>query len=287
MVKGMVRGRVRVRVMVKGMVMGRVKVKIKIMVMGRVHMSILLDDRIGSKELLPYFKPYDIEVSLGHLDFADAMFWISGPGNKQCMVGVEIKNIFDLVSSMRSNRLSGHQLPGLLDLYEFVVIVVMGIYKVGDDGELVVLKGKEWIALRTGNKPILWREVSNYLTTLEFKCGVIVKQTTGLKETAAYIVSLFHWGNDKEWDKHDSHNAIYIPDIADNPTRRGSFTRKTVGPVELVASCLPGVSRKAWEFGKRFKTVAGMVQASEKELESVEGIGKTGARKIYNWLRGL
>lgn len=245
---------------------------------------LILDERVGSKELLPYFKPYDVEVILGHLDFADCFFWINGPG-KQCMVGCELKNISDLVSSMRSNRLSGHQLPGLLECYDYVVIIVQGIYKVGDDGELVVLRGRDWVALRVGSKPILWREVSNYLTTLEFKCGVIVKQTMGPKETVAYLVSLYHWGNDKEWDKHDSYQAIYAP-TPESDSRRGSFTIKKVGLVEKVASQLTGIDKKAFEVGKRFKSVREMVEADEKDWEGISGIGKKGAGRIVKELRG-
>ena len=61
---------------------------------------------------------------------------------------------------------------------------------------------------------------------------------------------------------------------------------RRAGPVELVAAQLPGVSKKAFEFGKKFKSVFALVNAEERSLSEVDGIGKKGAGKIYRWLRG-
>lgn len=245
---------------------------------------ILLDPRVGSGELLPYFKPYDVQVEIQQLDFADACFWGCGHDG-QVLVGAERKIITDLIASMRSNRLSGFQLPGLLDMYGFVYLIIEGIWQCGRNGEIECAIKGGWMPLRVGSRPVLYREVDHYLATLEHKCGVTVKYTSNREQTVAYLVSRFHWWQ-KDWDKHDSHEAIYAPYEDRIVSRRGSFTRRTVGPVEVVAAQFPGVSKKAYEFGKKFTNVHMMVNADEKTLEKVEGIGKKGASRIYNWLRG-
>ena len=66
--------------------------------------------------------------------------------------------------------------------------------------------------------------------------------------------------------------------------RRASFTQRRAGPVELVASQFPGVSKKAWEFGKKFGSVREMIGASEKAFMEIDGVGKKGAKKIVEWI---
>jgi ERCC4-type nuclease len=249
-------------------------------------MTILLDYRIGSKELLPHFKPYDVPVELSTLDFGDLAFWGNGHDGP-VLVGIELKNISDLVSSMRSNRLSGHQLPGLMNMYGFVIVIVQGIWQCGKNGEVETIgHGGKWWPLRIGSRPVLYREVDHYLATLEHRCGIVVKYTSNAGQTAAFVISRYHWWNDKDWHKHDSHEAIYNGYQDRVTSRRGSFVRRTVGPVEQVASTLPGIDRKAYEFGKRFKCVRDLVNATEKELEQVDGVGKKGAKRIVEWLSG-
>ena len=95
---------------------------------------ILIDDRMGSKELLPLFRPYDVTVELSHLEYADIAFFGNGPTGPE-LVGIERKTLHDLVNSMRSRRLSGYQLPGLMAAYAWVYIVVEGVWRAGDGGE--------------------------------------------------------------------------------------------------------------------------------------------------------
>lgn len=241
-----------------------------------------MDPRAGSKDIVPYLRPYDIEVEMVEMDFGDCTFYGNGPDGT-VSVSIEMKSVADVVNSMRSGRLAGHQIPGLLKDYDHVVLLVEGIFRCGNQGELEVLKGREWVAVRSGSRPVLYRELSNFFVSLEFICGVVVQRCASPQETAAYIVGLYSWWQ-KEWEKHDLTKTIYKPDVS-RPQRRAGFSRAEPGPVELVASILPGVSMKAWEFGKKFKTVEELVGASEKELREVDGIGAKGAKRIWQWLR--
>jgi len=246
---------------------------------------IWLDPRVGSGELLPYFKAYDVEVEVEQLEYGDACWW--GEGHRGlCLVGVERKVIGDLVSSMRSNRLSGHQLPGLLESYYHTYLIVEGIWQAGVSGEVeVITSGGKWVPLRLGSRAVLFREVDHYLATMEHKVGLTVMRSANRGQTVAIIASRWRWWQ-KEWTKHDSNEAVYSPYEEERRTRRASFTQRRAGPVELVASQFPGISKKAWEFGKRFKSVSELVSATEKDFCELDGVGKKGAKKIYEWIHG-
>lgn len=254
---------------------------------------IVLDPRIGSGELLSYFKPYDVEVKVKQLYCGDCMWWGSGPSGPE-RIGVERKGLSDLVSSMRSNRLSGFQLPKLLAFYNWTYLLIEGVYRCGE-GEVVEIRsggrsrmgrgsGSNWTALRINGKPILYREVDHYLATLQHRCGLNVCWAKDKEQTVAWIVSRYKWW-EKEWGKHDAHEAIYAPYDHIIPARRGSLTLKEVGPIEMVAAQLPGVAKKAYEFRKVFKSARMVANADVGQLQRVEGIGKKGALDIFNWWR--
>src|SRR5262245_53998497 len=99
------------------------------------------------------------------------------------------------------------------------------------------------------------------------------------------MTSRYQWWQ-KEWNKHDSNEAVYSPYEEERRMRRVSFTQRQAGPVELVASQFLGVSKKAWEFGKKFRSVKELVDATEKDLCELDGVGKKGARRIYEWIHG-
>jgi len=213
------------------------------------------------------------------------------------MVGYERKNLHDLVASMRSKRLSGHQLPGLLDTYQVVYLVVEGILRAGGRGAAETWVRKDWVALTTGSQPILYREIDHYLATLTHLAGVTVVQTSNPTQTAAMIASRYRWWLDKEWAQHRSHIEIYAPaDIGQ--VGRGRILRRTVGLVEKVAAQLPGLDRGAWSVGKHFGNVYRMVNAEVREWAGVrietEGargkgskrLGEARAERIWNELRG-
>lgn len=251
-------------------------------------MTILLDPRVGSGELLRHFKAFDVPVELTPLEFGDVAFSGSGP-NGVALIGIERKILPDLVSSMRSKRLSGHQLPGLMSSYDYVCLVVEGVWRCGSGGEVEWLWGRDWRPVKVGNKFILYRELDHYLSSLEHICGVTVQQTQDEMRTVAWIVSRYHWWNDKDWSQHHSHEQIYSPELSQNSNGRGhkpSFRYRTVGAVEQVAARFPGVDRKAWAFGKEFKSVVEMVNAERVRLMEVDGVGKVMAERIYRWVRG-
>lgn len=245
---------------------------------------ILLDDRIGSKELLPLFRPFGIDVEATRLESADAAFAGYGPTG-DVMVGIERKRISDLIQSMREKRLSGFQLPRLLEDYAYVFIIVEGMWKPGPRGEIQTWQGKGFKPLYNGGQSILYAEVDNYLTGLSLRAGVEVKRSGSPEETVVQIVNLFK-SFQKKWKDHHSHSQVYAP----VPTpRKAQFRPRQLTDKQKVlrdmAAQLPGIDRKCELVMEKFGTVRRMFEASELEWKQIDGIGDVLAKQSVRLLR--
>lgn len=211
------------------------------------------------------------------------------------MVGVERKTVHDLVQCMRDKRFSGYQLPGLLRTYDWVYLVVEGVTRAGKSGALEFLHHRDWLVLRVGSRSILYREVDHFLATMQHVCGLTVKETGSQEQTAAYVVSRYHWWTDKLWAQHDSYREIYAP-VSEQKNRRG-FVIRQPRLVEKVASQLPGLDKGAWSVARKFGSTLRLVNASVEELEGVKlevngargkgfkKLGRTRAERIWSAIR--
>ena len=228
---------------------------------------ILLDDRTGSKELLPLFPTGSVQLT--HLDYADCCFTGNGEGLPY-NIGIERKAIRDLINSMVTGRLSGHQLPGLLNSYNVIYLVVEGIYRPGNDGLIEIWGRRSWETLRLGNRTFLYQEVINFLNTICIKTGVHVWQTGTEQETVRLIMSLYHWW-EKPYEKHSSH-------IKSKQVETAYLFKPTFK--QIVASELDGIGiEKAKVVCAAFPTVLDMANATVGDWAKLPGVGKTIAEK--------
>lgn len=236
-----------------------------------------IDDRVGSRELLPELRKLHCPTEKVRLPFADAAF--EGEGEKgPVKVGVERKTVGDLIQSMTSGRLSSHQLPGLVQEYDYRWIVVEGLWRPGRDGVIEVWRKGGW---RQADTRLGWFEVDRYLTTLEVRGGCWVRRTGSLWETAVLVNSLYKWWG-KDWKEHRGHLQLekgLMPD-------RVLYTKPSYP--RLVASVLPGIGwEKSKAVAKRFRTVRAMVEAGPAEWRQVPGIGKTLGLRLPMILEGV
>ena len=233
---------------------------------------LLIDSRTGSKELLPLMNPYSIRCQLCVLDFGDFHFSGNGPRGK-VSIGVERKRIDDLIESMQSGRLSGHQLPGLSECYDYCYLVVEGAWRTSPDGQLEVQIYGKW-------KPIKlhFRALESYLCTLELHAGIIYRKTYDMRETAALVAALYRYWNDKQWADHRSHQMIYTPVHVSH--RSMTLYGRKVSVLEKIAAQLPGIDSKAEAVAKHFGTVRRLAEAGPQEWQKIKGVGKIGANRI-------
>lgn len=244
---------------------------------------IKLDDRIGSGELLPMFRPFGVTVQKVRLDFADVCWEGWGPKGR-VMVGLERKKLDDLIQCMHDGRLSGHQLPGLCETYDYAYLVVEGIWKTDSNGEVVELSRRgDWV-----RKGIQARAINNYLMGLSLRAGLIAWKTSTDRETVEFIVDQYKmW--EKRWEEHKAHERIYTGgnslELAEQGAGRRLFLNvRPPNNVELVASVMPGLGAKlAYRVGKKFGNVMNMVLADELKWAEIKGISKEGGRKLRQW----
>jgi ERCC4-type nuclease len=233
---------------------------------------VYLDPRKGSGELYQPLRHLGLQVTVEQLDFADVMFHGNG-ADGDCVVGIERKTIRDLINSMETKRLAGHQLAGLVENFHYAFLFVEGIWRPGTSGDIEEMRGGGWRAVYLGGRTANYRAVHNHLTTLDLLCGVRTWRTYSTQETCRAVSDLYHWFNDKAWEGHESHIAVHS---------------KISGPVRLVkpdlvwrmAAQLDGVDRRAQDVSRRFKTVVEMVNATEKQWREVKGTGKKKKRGI-------
>jgi ERCC4-type nuclease len=239
----------------------------------------LVDYRAGSKEVAPLLT---IPHEVAELDYGDMSFIGHGPDDTMLAIAVERKTVMDLVNSMVSGRLSGHQLHGLMDQYDHVYLVVEGLWRPNRSSGLLErwVRGK-WYPLELGSRRFMAKEIGNYLNTLAVICGVHVWRTDSLHHTARWLGDLYRWWQ-KPWGKHRSHLQMHAG--VTPPT--GVYLRKPK-PVERVATQFTGVGwDKARALAKVFPSVLEFVLAGEGELQRADGIGKKLACSIREEIQG-
>lgn len=255
------------------------------------EMSILIDDREDNL-LLDHISRFGLPVTVCRLDFGDIAIESSGGR----LIGYERKRLPDLISSMTDRRLSGFQLRGMYSLYDHVELIVEGVWRAGDSGEIEVPNGRSggWQTLYHQRSGISYRQVDSFLYSQYQMGGVPYWRTGSTSETANLIASRFHWWQ-KDIELHKSHDVLYT----NNPTaqRRGAVIMQqgAPSPVTMLAAQIPGIDATAWDIGKHFKSPFEMAAAGVREWRecsytdrkgNVKHFGLGRAREIVRWMRG-
>ena len=237
-----------------------------------------VDKRQGSGELFPLFPKGEAE--LAHLEFGDLAFTGNGPNESEWMIGVERKRINDMVSSMATGRLSGHQLIGMTNSYHVVYLVVEGIVR-GNPRTGVMemrLDNGFWVPIKHGRRVYQIKDIWMYCNTLEMKSGVHVKWLHSPCETAKWVLAMQRWWTWKKWEDHHGH-------LMPHEETTACLTQHSL--VRRMAAQLNNVGwERAAEIDKRIGSVEGMLGMSVKDWQKIPGIGKGIATTVWQELRG-
>ncbi len=239
---------------------------------------ITIDNRQGSKDLCPLFPRGMAE--LGRLYYGDLAWLGNGPGDVPLSVGVERKRIRDLVDSLASGRLSGHQLPGMHNCYDVVYLVIEGLWRPHpESGLLEIYSHGEWAPLTLGSRGFMAREIYNFINSLTIFAGVLPWVTSSPRETVVLVTSLWHWWNDKGFYSHVSHRRAHRPFVNIGVMQQKSLVFK-------MALEIPGIGpERAVDVAKQFPTVMDMVLASEGEWRGIPGFGEVLGGRIPRLLQ--
>ena len=241
---------------------------------------ILIDERIGSVDLMPLFPPDLVQIS--KLEFGDFCFIgnnITTKIDEPLQIGIERKTIYDFLSSMTSGRLSGHQIPGLLNSYNVVYIILEGMWRIHPQNKIIeTYQAKQWAPIRYGPRVFYARELYNFINTINVLCGIHCVYTTYKYETAQLVTSLYYWWTEKYLDEHKSHRQKHRPLI--------DINTKVPPLLYRVAAELPGIgSTKSRLVTNHFRNLTEMVLASEEEWCKIPGIGKPTAKRLVKTLQ--
>ncbi len=240
----------------------------------------IVDKRAGSVDLYPQLQMAGVRpLELGTLGYGDVQIEGRGPEGCPVLVGVEYKKLGDICQSIDNGRLVGHQLPGMLECYQDVWVLIEGIYRIGRSGDILVQQGPHWRSLRSGTGTFTALALSSFLLTLQIKLGVKVWHTGTSTQTVQWLSALNHWWTSKDYEDHRAHLAF------DNSTALSLISRPSL--VRRVAKELPGIGwDRSGAVARHFPSVVDMVNAPQSEWKQIAGIGKVTAEKVVRQMAG-
>jgi ERCC4-type nuclease len=241
-----------------------------------------IDDRAGSKDLYIPLKELGMDAILTRLDSADVSFMGNGPDGP-IQVGIEHKKLSDALSCLKDSRLTAFQIPPMIRNYEHCWLMVQGIYKAGDNGELLewtsyrksgdLVQTTKWKPVFFKKRAFMYSDFNNWLNSIALQSPLRIKETRNIYESCVAIRDLYNYYQ-KPWKDHKTFKAIYQPPNPDMLDIKVSQIRK-------LAATLPGIG---WELSKEieaaFRTPKRMFSAPESEWVKIPGIGKKKAKEI-------
>lgn len=257
----------------------------------------MVDQRDGSRDLMDHLDPDESALTLLNFEIdgkevacGDAMLIGNGPRGTSLSIGVELKQMSDLLSSISTGRLGGTQIPRMLKIYDALFILTYGEYRTGPSNHLQVRKWKRgkpsWQNFRIGRQPVPISYLDGFMLTAQLKATLeckplFHKHVHDIREAAVWLQVLNHWLA-KPWDKHrglsvfDRSREISAPPDAD--------------PVEVqiakTASSLPAIDWvRGFAIASHFDSVEDMVLADKAEWQKVHGIGPVIAKEAFNAIR--
>jgi hypothetical protein len=249
---------------------------------------LFVDDRAGSNELAEPLRRLGVPVETTRLDYGDVMFEGRGEKGVPVLIGVEFKQLRELVQALRTERLQGYQLPGMRDTYAHSYLFIEGELEYDRGGLLQVPKR----GARFGrNTPMPGRmsvnELLKRIYVLHLCGGLNPWYTTCRKDTLQSLVALYHTWTDTDLDKHKSHIAAYeAPSIISiSPFRRTVKTFPGVGLRSSLAVEMQFSGNLVKAVTASVDTWAGILVMDEKGKP--RRLGTKVAQQIYDYCHAI
>jgi ERCC4-type nuclease len=265
------------------------------------HGMLYVDNRAGSKELYPLLRARGLPVTLTRMDYGDVSFLGSGPDGQPVAVGIEVKGIHDVLKCIADGRFAGHQLPGLVQAYDQVWLLIEGLWRSNaKTGMLEYRHSKgQWRECTAGTRRFMYSDLLTWLFTCSVKGGIQFFRASDWGEATVWLSALYNWWTVKGWEGHKSHLAFHDGTRFGAPYKRDRATMMVASLADrallqrptlcrMVSAQLPSIG---WEKSKaisdKFKTVEQLVLSTREELMALDGIGPKLANGIWESLRGV
>ena len=232
---------------------------------------ILIDDREGSRDLRV------AGSTMVRLGSGDVAFSGNGPAGT-VSVGIEVKKLPDLVSSINTGRLLGTQAPAMVGEYDVRWLLIIGMYSRANDAVCDLSNPPKMF--RLGNRMVLYDYIESALMTL-ISSGFSVKTVKNKSEANRWIELLYRWWS-KPWDHHRGFSTF-----DESASIAGLNVKPDVLLRAKVASRLPGLGyKRAMAAAKHFDSILDMMNADRREWEKVEGVGRGVSKSVVDAIRG-
>lgn len=244
-------------------------------------------------DLMPIFLKHRESPTCVEKELVAGDICFSGDGPKgPCLIGIERKRIRDILTSIRSERFSGEQLPKLLDHYDFTYLLIEARVRTNwRTGILEEKKGPDWSPVHLGSESVfVGLELESFLTSIALRTPVRILRTNDEYETVEACLTIAH-SFAKPWEDHRAHIGIYTPDPAQMVTlSKASTVRRVANQLHGVGWARSGACDTAFQ---RIRCIDcpgtdphSMCGASLEVWKGLEGFGKIMATRAYNELGG-
>lgn len=171
---------------------------------------ILVDGATGSGDLVEVLSHLGLPVKKAHLASGDVAFTGRGIDGESLAIGIEVKTMGELVGSLQSERLQGHQLLKMQQTYDRSYLIVEGDFNNDRQGRGTLFKHKKSAPMRGVPNAL---ELEQRLFNLQTRGGLITRHVDTRRDTIRVIHAWYRYWTDKALDEHKSHLAIYAPDM--------------------------------------------------------------------------
>jgi hypothetical protein len=163
--------------------------------------------------------------------------------------------------------------------YPYRYLIVEGLSRPSNDGMLEVLRGKGvW---HSPPPRIMYIDYLKYLDDVELRGGFHVKRSSGRYDTLCHIAAEYR-GWTKAWDSHKGLKVFNEASAA------GVVLLREPSLLRLWAKDLPNIGwERSESIERHFRSPLAMAQAGEIEWQTIPGIGKTIASRVWKAIRGL
>jgi len=236
---------------------------------------ILIDSRAGSKELVKPLAAMGLPVEETMLDYGDLAFLGRGENGKKVFVGIEHKKLPDLVQSLTNDRLAGHQLPGMLGMFDRCWLIVEGEWDHDPEGRVTMFKAKRKRSSKRLRGSPLAVALEQRLLTLEIRGGLHVRCCPTQHDTVRFLCGLYRFWTDKDLDEHKSHLAIHAPDLDRGLLIPMSDFRRVIAQIPCIGlRTSAAVEKYFWDADKNEGSFRRMMLATEAEWAEIETINE-------------
>lgn len=240
-----------------------------------------VDDRAGSKDLVPHLARLGLSTRLERLPAGD----IEIIGVDGTVVLVEHKQWADVFACVRSGRFA-EQLRGMKREAHVSWLLIEGRLRLGEGGRLEYAtdyhEAGDLAKWREADAGLTFQEVSAWLMTMVQCGGALVAQTASPQQSALWLRGLHMWWSYQAWADHRAHKAWFEPPpLWENPYAEPPLALK-------VACMLPGVGNgraqaiiECMGTADEYPSAEEVTQAGTVALQKVPGIGKTVATRVW------